>query len=1236
MRDTAWAVRSEDLVRLDPRLKPLTTVAAPATLQVENPAITTQKIEYLRQLIESHGYVGLAHLPGATERARVSLLQVYVPLKLGVTISIEVRGGQIADWWLHEPEERGRPVGVETSEEVRQRTFKSFSPDPEQLALLLVRISQHLSEDYSGVNAAAIEDGIYDWDRLESEVGPALMRNLVITGTPGSGKSTLIHHLALSMAGDILRALGEECEWNINQLAFWPYQAFIPVIVQLRALVSAVFPHMDDEITLQKFLDYIDNAQLKPNGLTELLPSLRDDLRSGAAMVFLDGLDEVPSGDDPKRRGQVKSLVQLLRTKFPKSRIVVTSRPYAYAGDWKLDGFGDIALASMDPDRLKQLAINLLRQRVGPDRAEEEAVQFMRQLDHAPLELQTSPLLFTLMVDLWLRHEERPPADRLPATKGGIYRECAEALLRMWEVKDVAKKQTILELTGLTGEEIRRVLEYLAFRVHSTGTGPTEFESGMIMTTVRALRITGANYDQLLDIFANRAGLIFESAPEIFQFAHRNLQEYFAACYLASEDNFPGDMIEIQRSDPGAWREVGALLAEEVTYRKRDLWPLIHRLLPEVSESLPSDREDRAWQRIAYAARVIRDYLLGHPLEPAYRPRLQRALAELVRLGALPPVERVEMGQLFGMIGDTRSGVGLVNGVPDIDWVEIEVNVADPDEPGELLPNRFRMSRFLTTFCQFQAFIDDPEGYANDEWWEGLAERASAPVEQQWKICNHPRERVNWYEAVAYCRWLSSKMGFEVRLPTTLEWEIAARGPNRLLYPYGNAFVDGFQNIGETAIGQTSAVGLFPDGASPYGVVDMSGNVWEWCLSGETNQGSDTNDPRGDAHRVVRGGSRSSTREDARTVAHHLRSPHSRNNDTGFRVVCGREMRLEMLLHVGRVDTDAPGTRRRFDQARSEHPDIRLAVGEILLRTEQRLTALACSSDGSRLAVGSSSSTIHLLATGPLKPRMREEMPRHRGVVRCLRFHPLRYAVGSVGEEGLVRLAFPRKREYQLIGRHDGPVYGIAFHPRGDVLATASKDGTIKVWSTAEVPILAYEDSGDFIPEPLTTYRHDHGTVFAADFDRTGNYLATAGTDGIVYLWDVSSGDVQRFEGFEGTVFSVRFDIRGNLIGASGEDGTVRLWRLSTGECQVLSGHTDMVRWLSFHPSGNLLVSAGKDQTVRLWGVESGERWVLEGHTDYVYSSEFGAGGSSIYSVAGDGTLREWPLPAAALTLLEE
>jgi formylglycine-generating enzyme required for sulfatase activity len=249
---------------------------------------------------------------------------------------------------------------------------------------------------------------------------------------------------------------------------------------------------------------------------------------------------------------------------------------------------------------------------------------------------------------------------------------------------------------------------------------------------------------------------------------------------------------------------------------------------------------------------------------------------------------------LNGQTDSGRPGIFLVRngplaGLPHIIWCEVPAGkfvYAENSLPEIAEP--YRIAKYPVTNAQFQAFIQDPNGYANPKWWsdrhtDGRDQQLTGPAEAMWPEADHPREMVSWHEAMAFCDWLSVRLGYKVSLPTEEQWEKAARGTDGFIYPYGYRFDEDRVNTSESKVGHTTKVDLYPTGASPYGALDMTGNVWEWTLSEYHSRRNDT--PGSAEPRVLRGGSWATSRHYARAAFRIANFPTDRFLNVGFRVV---------------------------------------------------------------------------------------------------------------------------------------------------------------------------------------------------------------------------------------------------------------------------------------------------------------------------------------------------------------
>lgn len=245
-----------------------------------------------------------------------------------------------------------------------------------------------------------------------------------------------------------------------------------------------------------------------------------------------------------------------------------------------------------------------------------------------------------------------------------------------------------------------------------------------------------------------------------------------------------------------------------------------------------------------------------------------------------------------------RNGKKPTGGLPLLSWCAIpggSVNLQYVGQNKQLATvpftvDDFHISQYPVTNAQFAAFIDDADGYSNKHWWDFSPQAAAwreshtAPQPASFDGDERPRERVCWYEAMAYCNWLSDKLHIPITLPDIAQWQRAFQGDNELEFPWGNTFDTANCNTAESDLKMTTLVNAYENGVSPYGVYDMAGNVWEWCLNLSHKDDFDA-DPTRDGDRIVRGGSFISPGQRSRISFHYHLAPQSYYATTGFRIV---------------------------------------------------------------------------------------------------------------------------------------------------------------------------------------------------------------------------------------------------------------------------------------------------------------------------------------------------------------
>lgn len=220
------------------------------------------------------------------------------------------------------------------------------------------------------------------------------------------------------------------------------------------------------------------------------------------------------------------------------------------------------------------------------------------------------------------------------------------------------------------------------------------------------------------------------------------------------------------------------------------------------------------------------------------------------------------------------AGEFLMGSDPSVDRDAQDRDAQDNEQPQHALylPD-YHLAKTPVTNAQYAAFVQ-------------ATFRQPTPGGEE----DHPVVNVSWHDAIAYCKWLAEVTGKPYRLPSEAKWEKGARGTDGRIYPWGNRWDARKCNTREGGRDDTTPVGAYPQGASPYGLLDMAGNVWEWCqdwFSEDYYQRSPSENPPGPGEgilRVLRGGSWRNDQHGARCACRGRDGPGYRSNYIGFRV----------------------------------------------------------------------------------------------------------------------------------------------------------------------------------------------------------------------------------------------------------------------------------------------------------------------------------------------------------------
>jgi formylglycine-generating enzyme required for sulfatase activity/predicted MPP superfamily phosphohydrolase len=720
-------------------------------------------------------------------------------------------------------------------------------------------------------------------------------RVLLIVGDPGAGKTTFLRRIAFLLCQTLLDKQADAAEKELG-LAGRPFPVLIRLADLARHIAQGSGPRRPDAPGwIAHYLASLEREEER-RGFSEA--HFRARLENGA-IVLLDGLDEPPSQEARQRMAR---LSENTARAYPQCRFVLTSRPAAFREELDMSHCVQVEIADLEEEAIKTFLAQWCEALFTTSRGEAQShcKKLVRAVQSRPeiRKMARNPVMLTaLAVVHWNE-------GTLPEQRAELYESILKWLsLQRHQNEGRVSPQRCIALH----QELA-----LAMQDHPEG-------RQVQLPRYEAARAIAAEWPGLAEREQIRQAEAFLIREELdsgilvgrgnqVQFWHLTFQEYLAARALADrlEEEQRRGLLATPKLYQSEWRETVRLLAGVLQRQgSRRVNAMFSTILDTLGSSPSLSEQARCFGLIGT---VLQD------LAPAgYQLSDQRY--EKMREGVLGIFDRqrsesvdiqiaIEAAEALGQAGDPR----FDDCQREKNWVQIPAGEflmgaqkQDSSKPNfdseayddgspvrKVYLDAYRIGRYPVTVREYQGFYEDG-GYQQGQHWEaGGFGRYQQPGswEQQLEHPSRPVVTVSWYEAAAYAAWAGC------RLPTEAEWERAARGIAGRKYPWGGKEPNERLLNYNLNIHSPTPVGVYACGASPEGVLDMAGNVWQWCqdwwgpysereLSNPTGPASSGKEER----RVVRGGSWGNEARYCRCSFRGWNLPSDRGDFLGFRVV---------------------------------------------------------------------------------------------------------------------------------------------------------------------------------------------------------------------------------------------------------------------------------------------------------------------------------------------------------------
>ncbi len=781
-------------------------------------------------------------------------------------------------------------------------------------------------------------------------------KKIAIVGDAGSGKSALMQWAGMTVAqGYIFQKLSKDQKAFLKAIGFNSlYRRYIPLLVRLREYHSYCKDKAISPNSLYAFICETPQRQYHKENLPD---DLFRYLLSKGCLVMFDGMDEVEFADRPKVRAAVEGVVADSRNSS-RNIYLVTTRPSAAEITSNLVEFETSVVLPITSEKRGQLVdlwCNAVYPT--PTIAYDKTRDLLQRIEN-PLvnEMATTPLMINIFALVYF-HNHDLPSQRAELFEQAVKALLIEphkqgqaksdedywgGRSRTQRFDDMALIAYLLHDEGKTS--------IFADELISTESFWKRFGAEKETAQQKAA--------DFLELVARRGGLLRQDGKSYDFYIRRFrefLAGHYVAQKM--EEQWNAVLRKHAHAEGDQWVEPLLLAVGFLAYSNDNKAKKLMRCLVDSAEDPERRDHALTIAGIALADILKNPTEQVKSLFAVEKKQFPETLKGILERNppVLAADLRYRLGLALGEIGDPRFVISLEKGMKvilpkmvSVPAVTFRVGTSEEDEKiikeqgarswsdekptHEVSLSEYSIGKYPVTNAEFRCFWEqggydpqakwwsedghkwragawesDPSWLPNDDlkrqWKDWLARRPVALRDRpfwwddsKWNASSLPVVGITWFEMEAYCNWLSHITGKQYRLPTEAEWEHAARGATRFLWAWGNEWDSDKANTDEAEkkIGGTSPVGMFPHGASPFGLQDMIGNVWEWCLDWyDENEYRNRNDgvlnPRGPetgSARVLRGGSWNYDRDVARCSYRLGGEPDNFNYNLGFRLVC--------------------------------------------------------------------------------------------------------------------------------------------------------------------------------------------------------------------------------------------------------------------------------------------------------------------------------------------------------------